>query len=273
MGAALLVLVVLGQEPATDSADDRAARLAFMRRSVELYELRPAGRPATPYRLRRDPVLRFTNPVGTLKDGGLFLWVGEADRPAAAVQASWQPERGWTHELTSLSVAPLVAAAREELAWQPSRGISFEPVAGAPRPADRAEARLRQVRELAEGFSATHRYQNRVWNDLRRLSTPLARYGGERSQVRDGALFAFVHGTDPEVLLMLEARQHDDRLRWEYALAPMTSFAVNASWKGQTVWSRSVAWPVMRSPDEAFHVRTIANAGSNGAAPRREPAR
>jgi hypothetical protein len=36
------------------------------------------------------------------------------------------------------------------------------------------------------------------------LTKPLARYGAKGAEAQDGGLFCFVHGTDPEVLLMLE---------------------------------------------------------------------
>ena len=38
------------------------------------------------YRLRPEPVLRFTNTVGDSRDGAIFLWLGEGGRPGAAVQ-------------------------------------------------------------------------------------------------------------------------------------------------------------------------------------------
>ena len=46
--------------------------------------------------------------------------------------------------------------------------------------------------------------QSRV---LRLLTTPVARYGKAGGVVEDGALFAFVEGTDPEVFLFLEVRE------------------------------------------------------------------
>jgi hypothetical protein len=59
-----------------------------------------------------------------------------------------------------------------------------------------------------------------------------------RPGVEEGALFAFAIGTDPEVFLMIESRPNPaGGFRWEYALAPMTSFEVKVSWKGNDVWT------------------------------------
>ena len=56
--------------------------------------------------------------------------------------------------------------------------------------------------------------------------------------VRDGALLAFVQGTNPEVWLLLEARADGSGgLQWHYGLAPMTGYAVEASHDGRQVWS------------------------------------
>jgi hypothetical protein len=69
--------------------------------------------------------------------------------------------------------------------------------------------------------------------------------------VSDGALFSFVHGTDPEVFLFLELRRDKDSLEWQYALAPMTVFAVKATYHGKAVWElpdRHPSW----NPSQPF---------------------
>ena len=75
------------------------------------------------------------------------------------------------------------------------------------------------MRELADGFSAEHFYKGRTWNKLRLLTKPFARYGKPGTDVQDGALFCFAHGTNPEVLLTLESRPGKDGLEWQYAFA------------------------------------------------------
>src|SRR5262245_58897888 len=80
-----------GTPPATEDrpaepAAEAAARLTTMRRSLMAFEVHPASDRTTIFRLLPEPILRFTNPVGMSKDGAIFLWQGEADRPEAAVQ-------------------------------------------------------------------------------------------------------------------------------------------------------------------------------------------
>jgi hypothetical protein len=65
----------------------------------------------------------------------------------------------------------------------------------------------------------------------------ISRYGKAGGTPEDGALFAFVLGTDPESFLFIEARPGDSGLEWQYAFAPMTCWALKAEHKGRPVWS------------------------------------
>ena len=256
-----LLLGLLSQTPpAGDSHDDLKARLDFMKKSMTTHDIQALDDPGTKFRLLPDPVLRFTNPIGGSRDGALFLWLDQAGRPAVASQILLNPQQVWAQEFSSLSKGPLIARSADGRVWNPSRGgVSLKPVPDAARPADTAERRLRQMRELAESFSAEHYYRGRIWNQLRLLTKPFARYGKPGSDVEDGALFCFAQGTDPEALLLLESRSGKDGPEWQYAFAPMTGFAINASWKGQKVWSKPAEGNgSARSPNNTFHIRRVA---------------
>jgi hypothetical protein len=57
--------------------------------------------------------------------------------------------------------------------------------------------------------------------------------------VVDGALFAFVTnaGTDPEVIVALEARQMGDRLAWYYRAIRFSDSNLYVQHAGKEVWS------------------------------------
>ena len=46
--------------------------------------------------------------------------------------------------------------------------------------------------------------------------------------IRDGALFTFANGTDPQGLLQLEARKTGEAYKWQYAFARLATGAVIA---------------------------------------------
>ena len=71
---------------------------------------------------------------------------------------------------------------------------------------------------------------------LRLLSQPVARYESKSGGVIDGALFAFVEATDPEVFLLLEMRPAGTKHGWHYGLARMASVRMQASLAGRAVW-------------------------------------
>lgn len=258
----IVAAVALGQEPAAPGffPDDPAVRLAFMKKSIEIFSMRPAEGPVTPYRLQPDPVLRFTNPVGGSKDGAIFLWLDDGGRPRVVNQVFRRAEGDWWQEFCSLSTEPLIASSDLVRSWAPSTaGITFAAVPGAPKPGATAEQRLVQMRALARDFSADDFFKNKTWSALRLLPKPLARYGKAGSDVIDGAVFAFVIATDPEVLLVMEARTGTgtDSPSWQFAFAPMTSFAVKASYKGRSVWELPTRFGVAKNRDATFHMRPL----------------
>ncbi len=53
----------------------------------------------------------------------------------------------------------------------------------------------------------------------------------------DGALFAIVHATDPEIFLQIEARKTGGGLQWQYALARFNSVPLAVSHKGREIWN------------------------------------
>ena len=147
---------------------------------------------------------------------------------------------------------PDAAEAGPVTLWRPKPGLEFRPVPEAPARGNPREA-LRQLPAMAEEFTATDDFLGKGWSQLRLLPKPWLRYGKAGSGVDDGALFAFAIGTDPEVFLMIESRPDPSGvLRWEYALAPMTSFEVKAFWKGNQVWT--LPWRKMsKDPTDPFY--------------------
>jgi hypothetical protein len=123
--------------------------------------------------------------------------------------------------------------------WTPQEGLERKELPDTAPPAASREARLVQMRQLAKEFTGqiTDYEGKRV--DLRLLPTPLHRNAEAKTGVVDGALFALVttEGTDPEVLLVLEAREVDGKTRWEYACGRFGVVSMYVQHKGKEVWS------------------------------------
>jgi hypothetical protein len=252
-----LALCCQGAARANPSAEGSAARLSFMKHSVENYRFSNDSR-ESPAQLQVEPAFRLGKQgADALEEGAIFFWNDDTGRPEAAIQVFFIRESSgrpgfWVHEFTSLSPKPLTLKRRGQPYWTPETpGVKFKPLPGAPMPAESAAQRTRQLRALAQGFRASDNFHEKGWSELRLLPTPIARYGKTGSRLPDGALFAFVLGTDPEVFLFLEVRPGKDGLEWQYALAPMTVFAVKASHQGKPVWELPDRSPA-NSPTRPF---------------------
>jgi hypothetical protein len=73
-------------------------------------------------------------------------------------------------------------------------------------------------------------------HELRLLPRPLYRYPAAGEASSDGALFAFVQATDPELLLLLEVQATRAGPAWHYGLARMTDLALDVKLDGRSAW-------------------------------------
>ncbi len=181
--------------------------LAAMKDAASRYRFQAAAAEGATV-LIPDPVLRWSNPVAQEEDAGLFLWTRQG-RPEAAAQF-FVRKNLWMHEFQSLSETPFSVDWRGQTVWAPRQaGLLFHVDPDSQPPDGSAIRRLRQMRAVAESFSASveFQYDKESHYELRLLSRPLYRYGAADGKVLDGTLWAFVQGTNPEVLLLVESRR------------------------------------------------------------------
>ena len=219
----------------------RARRLTNMRKSAAQLKIYSGDDREHPMQLLDKPVLRWANPENTAKDGTVFLWTRRG-RPLAMLQLFTYDDEHFSHEWQSLDRGPLTATRGQEVEWSPEEpGVEFTALTDVEPPAAIAAARLRQMKILAARFTSTHVgfTENQTPVELRLLPQPLYRYEPDREtpDLVDGALFAFVQGTDPQSLLILEARRDGEKIGWHFAFARMASGAVAARYQGREVFS------------------------------------
>lgn len=249
MTTASLVLAALlaGQAPAASSAPDSPPVKATEMEAIEgfkkaaaAYDIRLADGANSPVRLAPQPLLHWSNPARTNEDGAVFLWLKERRPEVIGSIFTYKLEQVRTkHEFQSLATVPLSARYGETLAWQaPTAGVTFRPVPGAPAVAETSRLRGTQLKNLAREFSAQLISKDGEATVLRLLPQPLYRYEGETKRVLDGAIFSFALGTDPEAILLLEARPGagDGTGVWEYAFARFHYDAVTAKHRDQEVF-------------------------------------
>ena len=176
----------------------------------------------TEAKLNEKPIYIWTNPTRSGgQTGAVYVWMHQG-RPIVVGSIFSHPEMGKRmvcHEFHSLAEGKLhPERGPEDQRWQPKGTVEMVRFPDAPAPEASAARRAIQMRTLSRTFtshSVDHRQQR--W-ELRLLPQPLYRYEKPEGAILDGALFAFVTsaGTDPEVILVLEARKTDAGSAWYY---------------------------------------------------------
>jgi uncharacterized protein (TIGR03067 family) len=215
-------------------------------KEVEAYSLAVESAPKKELELKKEPVFEWSNPIGeNPAQGVVFLWLRDGHPSALggifSHPASGGKGRKVLHELLALDRDKLLvtrpAGALNE--WKPQAGLAREELPGTPAPEATREARLVQMRQLAKQFTGhTIDGERQRW-ELRLVPTPLYRYPDAKSGVIDGALFAWTSGagTDPEVLVLIEAHQKDGKTRWEYACGRFGICSMYVRHNDKEVWS------------------------------------
>jgi hypothetical protein len=259
VGVLSVLLMVAAAEPGDGLAQKM---LPIYVKEAETYSLSVESAGQQKLELRKEPVFEWLNPDRNAQQGALFLWLREG-RPAAVACIFSHPHdklpgRQVMHELHALDPEKLLVKRDEYNQWKPEAGFARKELPDAAAPGATAGARLLQMRRLAQEFSGHSVDRDRKRWDLRLLPTPLFRYPAAKTGVIDGALFALVSsaGTDPEVLLLLEAREAEGKLRWEYACGRFSDWELHVERKDKEVFASvpSEANPFAHDPQHLYRL-------------------
>lgn len=218
------------------SKSDKFLKLA--RSEAAEYEFRTGEERTVDLKFHAKPLLRWSNPVAGEIYGGLFIWTADGRPEIAASLFKWySPYTHMTHEFQSLSTDGIVGTKNGKTIWKcRAAGIQRKPVPEALQVAGTPPRRALQMRRIAAGFSAHEIDKEATRRELRLLRQPIYRYKSPARDVIGGGLFAFVLATDPELLLLIEARKTQDGPQWHYALARLNFVALRAEYRDKPVW-------------------------------------
>ncbi|HKB38712.1 MAG TPA: hypothetical protein VKD72_19875 [Gemmataceae bacterium] len=249
------LLLAPGQVPDNPPKPDadkelKAARMEHMKKAAKSYEITLASDAAKKLVLTEEPYLRFDDQVTGVVDGTVFVWMLDG-RPAATASV-WIRKSGQEfHEFQSLATGALTATSDGQTKWAPAQaGVEFKPIPNAQPPAATAVGRLAQMRTFAREHRATVVDSVKDQIELRLLPQPVCRWGRADGAVVDGGLFAYCKGTNPEVLLLVEAIKNGKELEWHYVFTRMTSRGCEVRRDDKEVWKV----PVLRggSPTDIY---------------------
>lgn len=241
LGTILATLVftqlAVGEEKDSDErAEQRNAWSDYYAAQLPRYRFSLKSSPGEPFEL---PVaaLRWSNPLRPGTHGDLFVWSHDGRGVLVGSIFSYPngENRKVAHQFQSLTMESIECEHQGGVNFSiPGPGLAFETIPLAPVPAENKRLRLTQMRALAREFEA-YGTSNDVLQPLRMLEQPIFRFKGDQIS-DDGAIFAFVMGTDPELLLVLSALPSNDGVRWQYAGARFAADPLKLILKGNTIW-------------------------------------
>jgi hypothetical protein len=228
----------LAQKPADTPANPEniEAALKLTLAAAAEYEIR-VGDDDKPLELQREPVLQWSNPDRGEIHGNVFLWTRDGRPLAVGSLFKWfSPHTHMSHEFHSFAEEPVSAKFHGQAVWKTSAsGLHFVDVPKAVAPAANDTQRLLQ---LAKDFSGWKKERDGIETELRLPPQPIHRYADPKHGIINGALFTLVHGTDPEIFLLIEARGKDvASASWQYAVTRMTSVQLRLRHKDEQIWS------------------------------------
>ncbi|MGH8245423.1 MAG: hypothetical protein ACREUU_03220, partial [Gammaproteobacteria bacterium] len=222
---------------------------------VAEFEFSIAIEPPRKLELRSEPVLRFSNPIRNVDDAAVFV-IHRRQRPEliATVMSYRDGKRNLrrAYEFLSLSEDRLDASRSDVSLWHSEKaGVQWRDLPDAPPPAETAAERRRQMQRLAEKFQVAVR-SDRNRYELRLLSQPLYRYENAKADILDGALYALVEGTDPELVLALESPV--EKPNWRFACGRLTRWEIEVRFQDTVVGEFPQIKGARDAADDADHI-------------------
>ncbi|MGH7138224.1 MAG: hypothetical protein ACREHD_20930 [Pirellulales bacterium] len=201
------------------------------------------------------PLLAFGDSTRATSQGSLWAWSqrrADQARPVLFLELYQIGgfEGQWFHAVSLASEPNVALDAPGAPRWQPqTTDFRVAPLKDAPSPAAKESGRLRQMRDVARRFTAHEFWHpDNSRHELRVLPQPIHRYSDPEEKVQDGAVFAIVHGTNPEAVVLIEILDLSvgtgsaGRGHWQYAVLRSSDAEGHVELDGKEVsaWDRAV---------------------------------
>lgn len=258
---AIATLIVLSASSMADETDDDrrvAEALRITTAGADAYAIEIADGSGIQLRMHPDSLLRWSNTVAGEIYGNVFVWTHQGRPHAIGSLHQWfSPHTHGADELHSLSAKPLRATRHGNVVWATDRrGLEMKRFGGMPPVATTPSVRLRQMRAHARRFTVTKTDRDQVSREMRLLPQPIYRYQPDARELTDGAIFAFVQGTDPEVFLIVEAIGPTESAHWRYGFVRMNSVRLVAKLDQRNVWEVDILpWAEAKNPRQPYTSR------------------
>jgi hypothetical protein len=230
---ALAASLLVGQLAAQDAKKENPASVRAaesLQAIVAALKVEPGDKDKTRWQFWKAPLLKYNDAAREYLAAGVWR-LGEEGRASAFLTLQYAQRDEWRLDyelLTFTDVRFEVESPRLKIAA--GALPEFAPLKDAEKPAATEKQRLIQLRSLARRFTATEKYREDTIA-LRLLPQPIDRYVDGDQDVIDGGVFVFVYGTNPEVVLALEAGKDG----WRYAIGRLAWAELAVELDGQEI--------------------------------------
>jgi hypothetical protein len=188
------------------------------------------------------PLLLYGDPTRANDRGSVWGW-GDKGRPAALVELYQDTDNRtrWVYAICNTSGKRLRAGMSGSPWWLENASASeLKDVPGAPPAAAGPALRQLQLKQIASKFTG-HQFwdPNNTRYELRRLERPLHTYRDESIGLLDGGLFTLANGTNPEIMVFVEARRDPKdatKTVWQYAIGRLAHAELHLQYDGKEVF-------------------------------------
>ena len=244
-------------EPGSDTAaNERAHRAAEkMVRGIEMKIL--SDDKWTKVEPIEKPLLFFGDLTRNNDRGSVWAW-GQKGRPVAVIELYQDLDKRerWVFAICNTSGGKLRAAWAGDPWWHENESATeLKDIPGAPAPAAESALRQRQLKLLAEKFTG-HQFwdPDNTRYELRLLKRPLHTYRDKANGILEGGLFTLANGTNPEILLFIEARvdpKDRDKRVWQFAVGRLAHAELHMEYDGKEIFEAPRAGS-LSGPDKPY---------------------
>jgi len=188
------------------------------------------------------PILYYGDATRENDRGSLWAW-GDKGRPVATLELyqNTANRTQWAYAVCNLSGGKLRAKRNGESWWEPNDSTTeLKDIPDAPAPAADGPQRQRQLKQLAQKFTGHEFWDpNNSRFELRRLERPLHTYKEDDRGIQEGALYILANGTNPELIVLIEARTKSKdgaKPTWQYGVGRSAHAELHLEYDGKEVF-------------------------------------
>ncbi|OWK43029.1 hypothetical protein [Fimbriiglobus ruber] len=246
------------EEPISDAAKEYLQAATKFVEGIEV-EVLTDGKWARVKRIEQ-PLLLYGDLTREDDRGSVWGW-GEQGRPVTLLELYQKvnDRRTWKVGICNTSGGKLRASRAGAPWWQENNsGVELRPIPNAPTVAAEAAQQQQQVKLLARKFTGHEFWNpNNTRYELRRLERPLHTYRDEARGLLAGGLFTLANGTNPELMLFVEARAKEgSKPVWQFAVGRLADAPLHLEYDGKEVFTAPMA-DLFLEPEKSYWTDSI----------------